>query len=131
MSKKFNCITDKFIDKTNEFLQVNKKLSLEYTIIVEYIFDNSYVDIDICKCTDDYKLDIILKTKEIVKICGIVKDLEGKIVEGQIVTLLKEIHRGYGVDRIQDGDAITDSSGMFTFIRKDITPGITYKVIIY
>lgn len=129
MNEEFNYIKNDLVyESLNKYSKINGML--KYNIIIEPLFISNYEDITTCKEKQDYKVDVILKTKQVVKIYGTARDLNSQILRGVRVFLYKEIHRGYMIDKIQDGYDITDYNGNFTFIREDIEPGTAYKVLL-
>lgn len=106
----------------------NNNIICKYNMEVESIYDNEYVNIKIFDDKSDYRNDIKLKNKKIVKICGVVKSNLEECLENKIVILYKEIQRGYNIEVIEVARAITDSMGMFMFIELYCEENINYRV---
>lgn len=113
-----------------ECLNMKEKNNIicKYEIKVESIYDNAYINIKILSNKSDYRNDIKLKNKNIVKIYGVVKDKFEEYLEDKIVILYKEIQRGYNIEVIEIGRAITDSMGMFMFIELYCEENTNYRV---
>lgn len=113
-----------------ECLNIKEKNNIicKYEIEVESIYDNAYINIKILNNRSDYRNDVKLKSKNIVKIGGVVKNKFEEYLEDKIVILYKEIQRGYNIEVIEIGRAITDSMGMFMFIELYCEENINYRV---
>ncbi|MGL5416302.1 MAG: hypothetical protein ACRDAU_11630 [Clostridium sp.] len=100
----------------------------KYKIEIESIYDNEYIDIKIFDNKLDYRNDVKLSDKKIVKICGDVKSTIDECLENKIVILYREIQRGYNIEVIEVARAITDSMGMFMFIELYSEENTNYRV---
>lgn len=109
-------------------IKENNNIICKYSIEIESIYDNEYIDIKIFDDKLEYRNDVKLKNKKIVKICGIVKSAFEEYLENKIVTLYKEVQRGYNIEVIEIAHGITDSMGMFMFIELYDEENINYRV---